>query len=278
MCRWDRIAEGRFTRRGGWIPSSLVLPFVASAPPCGDPPPRTRGGEQRVAGIRRDDRCVRLLPRMPLRFGRDYLRISARCPPQIVGLPSLFAGLARLLEQRGMLVRRGPPPPGQGSASPHSGRSRRRFGALSRGNGEVFKDRCLRPKTFRPQLLRRTGRLRSIRTVARRHAGEKAPRMPNGDGIRRGRTNKPTRRLSRRSEPSRLQRYHRRYRFSEPHHDLPSGTAVAPLTRLRRRERTAASACSQASSVVAFRLAGLALSLDSNAVAAAFVVADAFDM
>ena len=53
---------------------------------------------------------------------------------------------------------------------------------------------------------------------------------------------------------------------------------MAGVTRLRRRDRTAASACSQASNVVAFRFVGLALSLDNSAVAAAFVVAEAFDM
>ncbi|CFE49969.1 Uncharacterised protein [Mycobacterium tuberculosis] len=55
--------------------------------------------------------------------------------------------------------------------------------------------------------------------------------------------------------------------------------ACAPTgCRLRRRDCTAASARSQASSVAAVRLAGLALSLDSSAVAAALVVGDAFDM
>src|ERR1700726_1146900 len=69
-----------------------------------------------------------------------------------------------------------------------------------------------------------------------------------------------------------------RYRFSESHHAVPDGTEVAGVAHLRRRNRTPASACSHASIVVAFRLAGLALSFDNSAVAAAFVVADAFDM
>lgn len=58
-------------------------------------------------------------------------------------------------------------------------------------------------------------------------------------------------------------------------HDYPDTTAGC---RLRRRDRTAASACRQASIVAAVKLAGVALSLDSRAVAAALVVADAFDM
>ncbi|EUA88986.1 hypothetical protein I551_4531 [Mycobacterium ulcerans str. Harvey] len=42
--------------------------------------------------------------------------------------------------------------------------------------------------------------------------------------------------------------------------------------------RAAASACCHANMVAAFKLAGVALSFDNSAVAATFVLADAFDM